>query len=71
MKIELRNVKYAAFASQETSCFVVPMAMLKRMISLTEPQVAYLKEEGDKLGISVADLIRRIIDQHRAAPKHD
>jgi hypothetical protein len=39
--------------------------MQKRMISLTEPQAAFLKEEAARLGISVADLIRRIIDQYR------
>jgi hypothetical protein len=36
------------------------------MISLTDPQDAYLRTEAAQLGISVADLIRRIIDQHRA-----
>ena len=45
--------------------------MMKRMISLTDPQAAYLKVEADKLGISVADLIRRIIDEHRARSSHD
>jgi hypothetical protein len=41
------------------------MAMQKRMVSLTGPQVAFLKAEAARLGISVADLIRRIIDQYR------
>jgi hypothetical protein len=41
------------------------MAMHKQMISLTEPQAAFLKVESVRLGISVSDLIRRIIDQHR------
>jgi hypothetical protein len=41
------------------------MAMHKRMISLTDPQEAFLKREAALLGISVADLIRRIIDQYR------
>lgn len=36
-------------------------------ISLTEPQLAFLRAEAERLGISVADLIRRIIDQHREA----
>jgi hypothetical protein len=35
------------------------------MISLTEPQDAFLKREAERLGISVADLIRRIIDLYR------
>jgi hypothetical protein len=37
------------------------------MISLTAPQNAFLKAEAARLGISVSDLIRRIIDQHRSA----
>jgi hypothetical protein len=41
------------------------MAMNKRMISLTDPQVEWLQREADRLKVSVADLIRRIIDQHR------
>jgi hypothetical protein len=41
------------------------MAMNKRMISLTDPQVQFLQREAERIGISVADLIRRIIDQHR------
>ena len=50
---------------------MVSMAMMKRMISLTDPQDTYLKVEADKLGISVADLIRRIIDEYRARVSHD
>ena len=41
------------------------MAMQKRMISLTEPQEASLKAEAERLGISLSDLIRRIVDQWR------
>ena len=41
------------------------MAMSKRMISFTDPQVGYLQREADRLGISVADLVRRIVDEHR------
>jgi hypothetical protein len=37
----------------------------KQTITLTLPQVAYLKTEAEKLGISLADLVRRIIDEHR------
>ena len=43
------------------------MAMHKQMISLTQPQIDFLRLEADRLGISVSDLIRRIIDQHREA----
>lgn len=38
-------------------------------VSLTEPQLAFLKEEAERLGISVGDLIRRIVDQYRKAQK--
>lgn len=41
------------------------MAMHKQMVSLTEPQVAFLKREAEKLGISMSDLIRRIVDSYR------
>jgi hypothetical protein len=34
-------------------------------LTLTIPQYEYLMVEAKRLGISVADLIRRIIDQHR------
>lgn len=41
------------------------MAMHKQMVSLTEPQIAFLKKEAKRLGISVSDLIRRIVDEWR------
>ena len=51
-------------------CTVGPMKRLPRMtVSLTEPQLAFLKEEAERLGISVGDLIRRIVDQYRKAQK--
>jgi hypothetical protein len=34
-------------------------------VSLTPPQLAFLEEEARRLGITVADLIRRIVDQYR------
>lgn len=34
-------------------------------VTFWEPQAAFLKAEAERLGISVSDLIRRIIDQHR------
>lgn len=39
--------------------------MHKQMVSLTGPQIEYLKAEAERLGISVSDLIRRIVDKHR------
>jgi hypothetical protein len=41
------------------------MAMNKRMISFTHPQEAFLKQEAQRLGVSVSDLVRRIVDQYR------
>lgn len=41
--------------------------MHKQMVSLTEPQIGFLKAEAARLGIPVADLIRRIVDQYRDA----
>jgi hypothetical protein len=39
----------------------------RRSVVLTGPQAAFLQGEATRLGITVADLIRRIIDQHREA----
>ena len=39
--------------------------MHRQMISLTKPQADYLKSEAKRLGISVSDLIRRVIDAYR------
>lgn len=36
-------------------------------LHLTEPQWAFLRKEAARLGISVAELVRRIIDAHRKA----
>jgi hypothetical protein len=43
--------------------------MDKISVSFSKPQLAYLRAEAKRLGISVGDLTRRIIDQHRAAAK--
>lgn len=40
---------------------------MKRSIILTAKQYAFLEKEAARIGITVADLIRRIIDQHREA----
>jgi hypothetical protein len=39
--------------------------MHKQMVSLTDSQIEFLKEEARVLGVSVSDLIRRIVDGHR------
>jgi hypothetical protein len=41
------------------------VVMIKRMISFTEPQDDWLNKEAERLGISVAELVRRIIDWYR------
>ena len=39
-------------------------------VVLTEPQVAFLKAEAARLGTTLGELVRRIVDQYREA-KHD
>jgi hypothetical protein len=36
-------------------------------VVLTEPQVACLKAEASRLGITLGELVRRIVDQYREA----
>jgi hypothetical protein len=38
--------------------------LIRRTFALTKRQMAYLTEMGDKLGISIADAYRRILDDH-------
>ena len=39
--------------------------MIKQMISFTEPQWRWLRAEARRLGVSVAELVRRAVDAHR------
>jgi len=39
----------------------------RRSIALTQPQAEFLDAEAEKLGISVGELVRRIIDECRGA----
>ena len=41
------------------------MSIRRRSVHLTEPQMAFLMQEAERLGISVSELLRRIIDQYR------
>ena len=34
-------------------------------VTLTNPQLAFLRGEAKRLGLSIGELVRRIIDQHR------
>jgi hypothetical protein len=38
------------------------MSLVKRMISFTDRQVAFLDREAKRVDISVAELVRRIVD---------
>ena len=37
----------------------------KRSFILSMKQLAYLEQEATRIGITVSDLMRRIVDQHR------
>jgi len=43
--------------------------MTKQMISFTDPQRKFLIREAKRLGIPIAELVRRIIDAHIAQKK--
>lgn len=45
------------------------MSMPRQMIQFTEPQMAFLKKEAERLGIGLAELVRRIIDDYRKRQK--
>jgi hypothetical protein len=59
------NRQLSGLDSGEDTLHIVCMNTPRMTISLTAPQLAYLREEAARLGITVADLVRRIIDQHR------
>lgn len=40
------------------------LTVVKQMISFTDPQRKFLIREAKRLGISIAELVRRIIDRH-------
>ncbi len=39
----------------------------KAVVSLTVPQLLWLRSEEERLGITIADLVRRIVDKARGA----
>jgi hypothetical protein len=47
------------------------MSLKKQMISFTHPQAEFLKQEAARLGISVSELVRRIVDAHRERKQGD
>lgn len=40
-------------------------SLFRRTIGFTIQQMTFLKERSAQLGISIADLVRRIVDEHR------
>jgi hypothetical protein len=46
--------------------YVIPMAeTVKRSLVLSRKQSVFLQKEAERLGITVSDLIRRILDEYR------
>jgi hypothetical protein len=41
------------------------MALTQKTVSFSEPQYAFLNEEANRLGITIADVLRRILDAYR------
>lgn len=39
--------------------------MKKQLISFTDPQAEYLENEAKRLGLSIAELVRRAVDWYR------
>ena len=39
--------------------------MIKQVVSLTPQQVAWLRDESERLGLSIAEIARRAIDDYR------
>jgi hypothetical protein len=43
--------------------------IIQRSIVFTKPQMAWLKKEAKRLDVTIAEVIRRIIDQYRETSK--
>lgn len=41
------------------------MNMIRKLLHVTAPQAEWLEQEAKRLGISVSELVRRIIDEAR------
>lgn len=41
------------------------MAIIQRSVVFTKPQMKWLKEQAARYGISIAEVVRRIIDEKR------
>lgn len=42
--------------------------MVKLLISFSEPGAAWLRKEAARLGISMSELVRRLVDEKRKVP---
>jgi Ribbon-helix-helix protein, copG family len=40
---------------------------IRQSVTLTKPQADYLRSESKRLGLSVSELLRRIVDEYRRA----
>lgn len=45
-------------------CVIMP-TMPRISVSFSEPQATWLAEESKRLGVSIGELLRRIVDEHR------
>jgi len=41
------------------------MHKVRQMLQFTKPQLEFLKSEAARLGLSIAELVRRIVDEYR------
>ena len=59
------HVLYAGLAQHRSVPYMCRMSRLN--LVLTEPQKRWLEREAKRLGLSIGELLRRIIDQVREA----
>jgi hypothetical protein len=45
------------------------MTLQQISIAFTAPQLKWLHAEARRLGLSIAELLRRLVDEHRAAAR--
>jgi hypothetical protein len=43
------------------------MSTIRRSVAFTPPQYVFLEKEAERLGVSIGELIRRIVDSYRFA----
>lgn len=45
--------------------------LVRQVVSLTVPQYTYMRQRAEALGITVSELTRRIVDEHRDTTQGD